>query len=72
MPKGSVILSVQAQNDEPQIWALVPVDEEETQARRIFILNTGEPIDVITECVFLGTFQLRNGAYVGHVFEMIT
>ncbi len=69
MPPGAKILSVQIQGDSPQMWAMV---EEEsfgrTQRRRFKVVGTGHPI---TEdgLAFIGTFQLRGGSLVFHLFE---
>jgi hypothetical protein len=71
MPKGAQILSVQEQYGEPQIWAIVdPKADKET--RRFRLIGTGHPIEENTSMMsFLGTFQLDNGEFVGHLFELL-
>lgn len=65
MPKGAQVLSVQMQNDIPQIWALV--DQNAPLETRIFnTYGTGNPMpDAVGR--FVGTFQLMQ--LVFHVFE---
>lgn len=68
MPKGAKILSLQLQNGVPCIWALVD-DKKELEPRPIFTYGTGNPIDLFgQESYFLGTYQLRDGRLVFHVF----
>ena len=70
MPPGAKVLSVQVQRDEPQMWAMV---EEESyggkQRRRFRVIGTGHPISRDEILSFIGTFQLRGGALVFHLFE---
>lgn len=68
-PKDSEILCVQIQNGEPCIW--VKVNPEATKELRSFIIiGTGHEIDVIPK-KYIGTFQLYDGSFVGHLFELI-
>ncbi len=71
LPIGSTILTVQTQDMKPQIWAVVDTYEKLTEKRTIILLTTGEPIDDSTFLTlhYIGTFQLHNGTFVGHVFE---
>lgn len=71
MPKGAQILDVQMQHGNPCIWALV------TQANpiveRVFRLaGTGHPIESsdVDKYTYIGTFQMRDGALVFHLFEV--
>jgi hypothetical protein len=66
MPVASEILTVQVQDEDPYLWALVDMDSL-TEFRDIEIFGTGHPIDSIHTRKYIGTFQL-NG-FVGHVFE---
>lgn len=67
MPAGSVILSMQVQNEIPCIWALVNPHLEETEKRIFKVHVTG--FDFIDpHSSYIGTFQ--NGDFVGHVFEI--
>lgn len=72
LPLGAEILSVQTQNGKPCLWATVDTDEF-TEPRTIEIFGTGNPIPPGPgiERVFIGTFQIDGGSFVGHVFERI-
>lgn len=69
LPAGAEILSVQAQNNTPVLWALVD-PEAPKEKRKLVLLNTGGemPTDVSFHR-FLGTFQLNGGGLVFHLFE---
>ena len=69
LPRGASILCVQVQHDTPQLWALVDVDESHHDERTIRIADTGHPLASPTGH-YLGTFQLHDGSFVGHVFEV--
>lgn len=72
MPKGAEILTVQSQFNEPEIWALVD-PEKEKETRRFAIIGTGHEIpDVVSRNFkkYIGTYQLDNGNFVFHVFEL--
>jgi hypothetical protein len=67
MPQTAQVLSVQVQNGTPCIWALV--DTEEQIAERTFIVHgTGHPC-ACEASEFIGTFQVRGGSLVFHLFE---
>jgi len=68
MPKGSKILTLQVQFDNPKIWALVNDNEPELEARQIRIYGTGHSITGNTDA-YIGSFVIREGAFVGHAFE---
>ena len=67
MPIGAKLLSVQLQNGDPQIWALV--DPHADVERRTFAwVGTGLPVPVKAErAIFVGTVQLPSGL-VFHLF----
>ena len=70
MPVGAEILTVQAQNERPCLWALVdPTEKKETRLFDIF--GTGHPIhcDMSIGRRYIGTYQLNGGSLVFHVFE---
>jgi len=69
IPKGAKFLSVQTQHEVPCIWFLVePSNEEEI---RVFeIIGTGIPCAVLSGDIYLGSFQLRGGSFIGHVFDI--
>ena len=70
MPEGAEILTVQLQDGEPQLWALVDTDQPKTK-RYIEIFGTGNPITGIGPRKYIATYQLRGGALVFHVFEYL-
>jgi hypothetical protein len=72
LPKGSEILTIQTQFNEPQLWALVN-PKEVKEERYIEIFGTGHEInfDMGTERKYISTYQLDGGNYVFHVFERI-
>lgn len=67
MPQDAVVIAVQAQGDEPCIWALVNPNAKQ-QIRDFVTVPTGHPFDV-EGLEYLGTFQLQRGALVFHTFE---
>ena len=68
MPYDAKILSVQAQNEQPCIWALVHPDAP-MEIRTFRLIGTGHPVEK-RELTFIGTFQLNGGIFVGHLFEV--
>lgn len=68
LPADAVILTVQLQNGDPMLWALIDADTTQGQTRKIHIYGTGHPIrDRLGR--YLSTFQMQNGRLVFHVFE---
>ena len=70
LPVGAKILSVQEQHGKPCMWCLVN-DKETVHETRIFrFAGTGHPIkDKHTN--YIGTFQLFDGSFIGHIFEVL-
>jgi hypothetical protein len=66
MPRGAQVLAVQAQGNEACLWALVNSDNE-LEDRKFFVRGTGHPIR-LSDGHYIGTFQLLDGAFVGHLF----
>lgn len=67
MPQGAKVLTVQTQNGEPSLWALV--EPQMPHERRFFdVYGTGHsmPSDPGR---YVATFQMDYGALVWHVFE---
>ena len=60
-------LSVQVQRGEPQLWAIVEIDAPLVE-RHFCVRGTGHPLNG-SEGHFIGTFQLLEGEFVGHLFE---
>ena len=70
LPEGAEILTVQAQYDEPHIWALVNPDAPMV-TRKFRLLGTGHPTeDDVSQDNYIGTFQLNGGGLVFHLFEL--
>jgi hypothetical protein len=68
MPKGAQILSVQCQEEQPCIWAVI--DTECSNGYRQFgLVGTGHPCERLEGGKYVGTFQLRQGALVFHLFD---
>lgn len=66
-PRGATPLCVHAQNDEPQLWALVTPSNDREEIR-VRTYGTGHAI-VDDPGKYLGTYQVNGGAFVFHVFE---
>lgn len=69
MPYRSEILSLQVQNGEPCIWAKVDTSDE-YEDKEFLIFGTGHHLPE-NPMNFIGTYQLDNGRFVFHVFEVI-
>jgi hypothetical protein len=68
MPKGAQVLSVQMQGGLPCLWA--KVDTTRSLERRSFdVYGTGNAMPDDPRLVYVGTFQMDDGALVWHVFE---
>lgn len=65
MPVGAQALSVQVQNGQVCLWALVDADAE-TEERFVQIFGTGHPVS--GEGTFVETFQMQGGTLVFHAF----
>lgn len=67
MPAGAKPLTVQTQGGTPTMWALVKEDAP-PEHRIISIYGTGHKMPDHPG-VYLGTFQMSDGALVWHVFD---
>lgn len=78
MPVGAQILSVghQPNLNQISIWALVDIEEKETEERGFLLAMTGQTMEVdkrteaVFEHKFLNTIILNKGELVVHVFEI--
>lgn len=71
MPGHASIVSVQVQYGTPCLWAVVNPATARAQSqrgRKIRIVGTGHDFDA-SNLKYIGTFQLLDGKFVGHVFE---
>jgi len=71
LPRGAKILTVGVQQEVPYLWALIN-PEAELETRIFRFVGTGHQIEEGVESLkFINTFQMRNGALVFHIFEVI-
>jgi hypothetical protein len=71
MPAGASLLHAAEQGGVPCIWALVDpsVDKE---IRKFRLAGTGHPINIhVDKLVHVGTFLIRGGQLVFHLFEVV-
>ncbi len=72
MPLGSEILTVQAQLNEPVIWAIVN-PEQVKEVRYFELFGTGSlmpELEANKERKYINTYQVDDGNYVFHLFEL--
>ena len=68
LPEGARMLCVQMQHDTPQVWALVDPYANPVPCEFLW-LGTGHPApDNMERYSYVGTVQLRSGAFVFHLF----
>ncbi len=67
MPDGAQILTVQVQDGQPCLWALVDPTAA-LRMRHIDIYGTGHPM-AEHPGRYIGTFQLHDGRLIFHVFD---
>ena len=70
MPQQAEILCVQTQKEIPNIWALVDPDLP-SEVRTFTVVKTGHLIENKGPMRYIGSFQLVNGNFVGHLFERV-
>lgn len=72
IPIGAEILTIQAQGENPCIWAMVDPSKK-TEIRQFDVFGTGHDIidNMGFERKYINTFQLYGGALVFHLFERI-
>jgi len=68
MPRDSIILTLQIQGQLVCLWVLAETDKELVD-RFFIIAMTGKPLPDRIER-YVGTFQIPEQNFVGHVFEM--
>jgi len=70
MPDGAVPLSVQSQNGQPCLWAMVD-PEKELVLRKFRIIGTGHKFNnSFKHSDYIGTFQQAEGFFIWHLFEV--
>jgi hypothetical protein len=70
VPAGARILTVQAQGDMVNLWALVDTNAS-MEKRYIAVVGTGHEAPAHGQLKHISTFQLRGGALVFHAFEIV-
>lgn len=71
LPKAAEFLTLQLQFHTLTIWFLVNTDNEMVK-RKFRLIGTGHKIIDKSWLKYLGTFQLHDGNFIGHVFEDLT
>jgi hypothetical protein len=66
LPHGAVVLTVQAQHGVPVLWA--HVDPMVVFKRDVLIQTRGTGHNAYGVGEYVGTYQLEDGRFVGHVF----
>lgn len=69
MPAGARLLSLQVQHEVPCVWAMVDTDAAAAK-RRFSLRGTGHACEFGHLVPFVGTFQLRGGTFVAHLFDL--
>lgn len=71
MPVGAKVLTAAMQYDSLCVWAIVDPSRDR-EVRRFMVFGTGQPIEVLdTRLLYVNTIQLQDGAFIGHIFEVI-
>ena len=70
MPKGASLLTVQVQGEMACLWAIVEPSMP-MEKRTFVVVGTGheKDFDFFDVLTYIGTFQMVQGAFIGHVFE---
>lgn len=75
LPKGARILSTGIQNRRICIWVICNTETDEKEEREFEFYGTGNPFyegqHFGKELIFIGTVQLQDGLFVGHLFELV-
>jgi len=69
MPKGAEILCADTQAEALCVWAVVDTDAEK-EPRSIAVIGTGHEMGA-DNFKYIGTAQMKGGALIWHVFEVI-
>ena len=70
LPSGATVLKVDEQFGKPCLWALVNPESQKTK-RTFRFAGTGHPIDDDKPLQFVNTFQMKGGALIFHIFEVL-
>lgn len=74
LPHDAEVLTVQfdEKTGRPVMWAKLNTEDELVE-REFAVIGTGNPIPDIHESLcynYIGTFQMGNGRFIGHLFEI--
>lgn len=69
MPVNAKILCVRVHKNKPHLWVLLDPDNDKT-AYIFRTIDTGECIEKTFNGLYIGTYQLMNGQYVGNLFQL--
>jgi hypothetical protein len=69
LPLGFRVLKLDAQRETPQLWVLVD-DQAPKRLERFELRGTGHDCTGLDKHTYVGTFLLRGGALVFHVFHL--
>ena len=67
VPEGPVPLCVQVQRGQPCLWLRVDPSKS-AQPYTVLVVGTGHEREDIADALYVGSFQLHDGDFVGHVF----
>jgi len=68
LPKNSMILEVNTQDNKPTMWVLVETNVD-LEKRYFRMFGTGQKFETISGLSHIGTIQMFKGDFVWHVFE---
>ena len=72
LPENAQILTVQVQNDEMCLWAMInPGQSHRVENRTICIVPTGLVIQDTNGLAYISTVQMAQGKMVFHIFEKV-
>ena len=70
IPENAEVLCVQTQHDNPYIWVLLDTSDDSIE-RNFSVVPTGQEILwTDKQARYIGTFQLSDGFFIGHLFEL--
>ena len=67
VPDGAVVRALGVQDGIPCLWLEVDTDAP-VAPRTVWIRGTGHPVPSTPNALYVGTFMLAGGSFVGHVW----
>jgi hypothetical protein len=68
LPFGSTVLTVQAQDNLPVLWAEVDPETSLRETHHFFLLNTGAELPARSG-KYLNTVQINGGKFIFHIYK---